>query len=123
MGREQLARRRVALDIALQALQLLVEDPVDPRRPLLHAAADVAADDIALREARAAFGRFQAPAERPVDALHLQRAERTAQTQSCAWRGVNDLQMLNRATASSRSQKQPPARSSMLRLAASREKV
>ena len=75
-----LLRRGFTLDEALQSLQLLVEHPVNPGRPLLHAAADVAADDIALRHARAAFGRFECPAERPVDTLRLQRPKRTAQT-------------------------------------------
>ena len=45
----------------------------------------------------AALSRFQRPAERAVYALGLQRAERAAQTQSLARRGVDDLQVLNRA--------------------------
>jgi hypothetical protein len=55
-------RRGFALDEAFEALKLLVEHPVDPRRPLLHPAADVAADDIALREAGAALDRLTAGA-------------------------------------------------------------
>jgi hypothetical protein len=35
-----LSRRGFAFDKAFQTLQLLVEHPIDPRRPLLHAAAD-----------------------------------------------------------------------------------
>jgi Transposase DDE domain len=77
--RALLLRRGFALDKAFQALKLLVEHAVDPGRPLFHAAADVAADDIALRDAGAALCRFQRPAECPVDALHLQWAKRTAQ--------------------------------------------
>lgn len=81
---ETLLRRGFAFDKAFQALQLVVEHPIDFGRPLLHAAADVAADDIAQRDIGAALSRFQCPAERAVDALRLQRAERAAQTQSLA---------------------------------------
>jgi hypothetical protein len=101
-----LLRQGFAFDEALEALQLLAEHPVDPRRPLLHAAADIAAEDIAQGDAGAALSRFQRPAERAVDALRLQRAERGAQTQSLARRGVDDLQMPNRAAI-------PPTRGSI----------
>src|ERR1700730_665500 len=92
-----LSRRGIAFDKAFQALKLLLENAVDLWRPLLHAAADVAADDIALGHIGAALAGFQRPAERPIDTLHLQRAERTAQPQPHTRRGVDDLQMLDRA--------------------------
>src|SRR5689334_12083624 len=95
---------------AFPALQLLVEHPIDPRRPLLRAAADVAADDIAQGDTGAALSRSQRPAERAVDGLRLQRAERAAQTQPLARRGVDNLQMLNRAAIL-----QPPRKSSRRR--------
>lgn len=122
-ARALLLRRGFALDKAFQALKQLVEHAVDLGRPLLHAATDKPADDIALRDIGATLGRFQRPAERPVDALHLQGAQRASQTQPLARCGVDNLQMLHRAPFFNRSQKQPPARNSILRLPASREKV
>src|SRR6516165_11425495 len=71
--------------------------PGRPEAPTAPCRRGYSADDIALGDARAAFGRLQDPSERSVDALHLQRAQRTAQTQSFARCRVDDLQMLNRA--------------------------
>src|SRR5215831_3839620 len=69
---------RLAFDKARQAIKLLVQHAVDLRRPLIHPAADIHADDIALRELSAAFGRLQGPVKRAVNAFHLQGTESTA---------------------------------------------
>src|SRR6516165_7076938 len=69
--------KRLAFGKARQAIKLLVQHAVDLRRPLIHAAADISADDIALRDLSAAFARLQGPGKGPVNAFHLQRTEST----------------------------------------------
>src|SRR5215471_12829550 len=69
--------QRLAFDKARQAIKLLVQHAVDLRRPLIHSAADISADDIALRDPSAAFGRLQGPSKGTVNAFHLQRTEST----------------------------------------------
>src|SRR5215471_17913136 len=66
---------RLAFDKARQAVKLLVKHAVDLRRPLIHPAADISADDIALHDLCAAFGRLQGPGKCAVNAFHLQRTE------------------------------------------------
>src|SRR5215472_9409721 len=68
---------RLAFDKARQAIKLLVQHAVELRRPLIHAAADLSADDVALRDLSAAFARLQGPGKCAVNAFHLQRTEST----------------------------------------------
>src|SRR5438270_1992742 len=100
LGRIVLLRRGFAFDEAFEALQLLVEHPVDFGRPLLHAAADVAAEDVARTDGGAPFPRFQRPAERAADALRLQRAEAGPATADTKANGGKPLISIARPRAS-----------------------
>src|SRR5215471_13583374 len=74
-----LSIERLCFDKAPQTVELLVQHTVNFWRPVFHAAADISADDIALRHVGSPFARFESPGERAIHTLHLQGTEGAAQ--------------------------------------------